>query len=135
MYAIYTESINSKNAESEYFFSSENLVYLPPDGVTLVLSTQRGQVLVVAGALRQVMVYILNDGHFDGVGLGHGYGNVLFDVYRHGFLHGVRYRLLYLHRHWLLHRHLHRLVHWNLDAFSHLQNGEVRSDSVQRSQW
>ena len=110
---------------------SEHVDDLPPVGVTLTLSTQRGQVLVVAGALRQVMVYVLNDGYFDGVGLGHRYRDVLFNVYRHGFLHGVGYRFLYSHRHRLLHRYLHRLVHWNLDTFSHLQG--VRMDSVQKS--
>ena len=109
---------------------SEYVDDLPPVGITLNLSTQRVQVLVVAGALGQVMVYVLNDGHFDGIGLGHRYRDVLFDVDRHGFLHGVGYRLLYFHRHRLLHRHLHRLVHWNLDTFGHLQ--EVRMDSRQK---
>lgn len=85
---------------------------------------------MVAGALRQVMVYVLNDGHFDGVGLWHRYRDVLFDVYWHGFFHGVRYRFLYFHGHRLLHWNLHRLVHWHLDTFGHLQG--VRTDSVQK---
>ena len=68
---------------------SENVDGLPPFGFTLILSTQQSQVLVVAGALGQVMVYVLNDGHFDGVRPGHRYRDVLFDVERHGFLHGV----------------------------------------------
>ena len=82
---------------------------------------------MVAGALGQVMVYILNDGNFDGVGLGHRYRDVLFDVDRHGFLQGVGHRLLYFHRHRFLHGHLHHLVNWNLDTFDHLQGDRMES--------
>lgn len=81
-------------------------------------------------ALGQVVVHVLDDGHFDGVGLGDRHRDVLLDVHRHWLLHRVGHGLLYLHRNWLLHRHLHRLVHRNLDSVSHLLRNHRRGKSL-----
>jgi hypothetical protein len=79
---------------------------------------------MMAGALGQVMMYVLNDWHFDGVWLGHRHRYVFLDVYRHRFLYRVRHRFLYFHRYRLLHRNLHSLVDGNFYSLCHLPDRE-----------
>jgi len=108
---------------------------LPPAGVSLVLSTQRGQVLVVARVLGQVVVHVLNDRHLDRVGLRHGDWDVLLDVHRDRLLHRIWHRLLYFNGHRLLYRNLHRLVYRDLDAFSHLEVIVVKDKHRAIGEW
>ncbi|KAJ8867563.1 hypothetical protein PR048_031365 [Dryococelus australis] len=73
-----------------------------------------------------VVVYVLDDGHLYGVGLGHVDRHLLLHVYGHVLDDGVGHHLDHVHGHVLVDGNLDRLVDGNLDALGHLHRHRVR---------